>query len=121
GPRQQEDVALAGRKAHDLGAETGQVVVARHRAHELDGAAGGPEREGAERVARRPVFQVLELRGDPAFSDHVHWSSYLTERVYHRFVTLVTSSVSPLIPVLWPARTPPAPASRPPPASGRCC
>src|SRR6185436_8412158 len=47
------------------------VVMAGHRPHELDGAAGRPERERPERVALRPVFQGLERGRDPAFSEHL--------------------------------------------------
>src|SRR4028119_2000449 len=70
-PRARRRPARPGREAHDLRAEPGDVVVARHRPHELDRAAGGPERERPERVALRPIFKGLELGRDPAVSNHL--------------------------------------------------
>src|SRR4051794_24080837 len=75
GARHQQHVALPGREAHHLGAEPRQVVVARHGGHELDRAAGRAERERPEGVARRPVLQRVERRGDPAFSSQAHGQS----------------------------------------------
>ena len=57
-----EEVRLARREAHDLGAETREVVVGRDHGHELDRAARRSERHRPERVRLRPLHRDVELR-----------------------------------------------------------
>ncbi len=64
-----QHVGLAGRKAHPLHAEPRQVEAARGGSHELDGAAGGPERHGPERIGPRPIGQEVEPGGHPVRRD----------------------------------------------------
>ena len=51
-------------KAHDLGAEAGDVETAGARGHEFDGATGQPHRHGPEGVLAEPVNGRIQASVD---------------------------------------------------------
>ncbi len=53
-------IALPGTKAKHLGAEAGDIVLARAGRHQLDSAAGGGKRHRPEAVLARPARQRIE-------------------------------------------------------------
>src|SRR5262249_39657283 len=79
-----QNVRLLGRKAHDFGSETRQVVMRRNRRHELDRAARRAEWIGPERAFASPIDQRTCGRGEEVLAlrslgfDRLHKRSIVT-------------------------------------------